>query len=165
MDPLTITLTVEEIFKEVDIRTYYYGEKLKQGDTSAALLQTSSDDYDAMFTYLDTALNDVCGYALKKVRAFDFSVDHEGESITLSFLPYFRIPKQHAVIVLRLLRKSISDYLVNRCIEEWLTTVQPELAVTYTAKNSQLLDAVLKHIGMISGQRQVRRRATNLAGI
>lgn len=144
------------------MRTYYRGEMLKRKDADAALLQSSSDDYDAMFTYLDTGLNDLCGYLLKKVKELDWSVDGEEKTISISFTPYDRVPP-HADQVCRLLKKSVFDYLANQCVYEWMLTVQPDLADTWEERRPELLSAVLKHVGMLSTH--LRRRATDLAGI
>lgn len=157
---LKIAIPASDIFSEVNIRTYYQGESLKRKDADFVSIQTSEDDYDALRTYIETALNNINGRLIKRVREFDWIIT--SGNITITLLPYDRIPP-HADKVVKLLEKAIFDYIVNYCIYEWLTVVKPELSSVTERRNDILLTDVVKFIGMISGM--VRRRATDLAGI
>lgn len=159
-DELKIAIPASSIFSEVNIRTYYQGESLKRKDADFVSIQTSEDDYDALRTYIETALNNINGRLIKRVREFDWAIT--SENITISLVSYNRIPP-HADKVVKLLEKAVFDYIVNHCIFEWLLVVKPELAPVAENRNDALIRSVVKFIGMISGM--VRRRATDLAGI
>ena len=157
---------MDSIYDEVNARTYYQGESLKRKDIDYVSVQTSSDDYDALRTYVETALNNACGYLLKKVKAFSWEIADDDEKIgiiSISLIPYCRIPPIHAEKVCRLVGKALFDYIVNYTLYEWYLVVKTELANAVGARNDALLSEVLKHVGMISGR--IRRRATDLAGI
>lgn len=160
MDILPIDITLASIFSEVDSRTYYQGEALKRKDADFVSIQTSVDDYDALRTFIETALNNTSGRLIKRVKEFEWIIDDEG--ITIHLIPYNRIPP-HADKVAKLLKKAIFDYIVNYSIYEWLLVVKPELASVSESRNEPLLWDIVKFIGMISGN--LRRRATDLAGI
>lgn len=160
MNELRITIPLSSIFSEINIRTYYQGESLKRKDADFVSVQTSEDDYEALRTFVETALNNTNGRLIKRVREFDWIMG--GENVEIDLVPYNRIPP-HADKVVKLLEKAIFDYIVNYCIYEWLLVVKPELASVTEKRNDSLLWDVVKFIGMISGN--IRRRATDLAGI
>lgn len=160
MDSLSINIQLSNIFSEIDVRTYYQGESLKKKDADFSSIQTSSDDYEALRTPIETALNNINGRLIKRVRCFEWLIDDK--EINISLAPYNRIPP-HAERVVELLKKSVYDYIVNYAIYEWLLTVQPELAAVPEQRNERLMWDVVKFIGMLSGM--VRRRATDLGGI
>lgn len=164
--PLEVTLTLDSIYDEVNARTYYQGESLKRKDIDYVSVQTSGDDYDALRTYVETALNNVCGYLLKKVKGFTWGIADDDEKIgiiSISLVPYCRVPAEHAEKVCKLVGKALFDYIVNYTLYEWYLVVKTELAGDVGMRNDALLSEVLKHIGMASGR--IRRRATDLAGI
>lgn len=160
MDSLNIEIQLSAIFSEVDVRTYYQGESLKKKDADFSCIQTSSDDYDTLRTPIETALNNINGRLIKRVRDFKWSVDEAALNIEL--IPHNRIPP-HVDKVVLLLKKAIFDYIVNYVCYEWFLMVNPELAPIPEKRSEALMWDVVKFIGMISGM--IRRRATDLAGI
>lgn len=160
MNSLPIEIKLSSVFSEIDVRTYYQGESLKKKDADFSSIQTSSDDYDMLRSPVETALNNISGRLIKRVKCFEWQID--GEKISISLIPYERIPP-HADKIMELLKKAIWDYIVNYVHYEWLLTVKPELAPVPEQRNENLMWDVVKFIGMISGI--VRRRATDLGGI
>lgn len=160
MNGLLVEILLANILSEIDSKTFYQGEALKRKDIDFVSIQTSSDDYDLLHSFIKTALNNISGRLIKRVKAFEWGID--GEKIFMNFIPHNRIPP-HANKVIKLLEEAIFDYIVNYCIYEWLLVVKPELATVTEKRNDLLLWDVVKFIGMISGM--VRRRATDLAGI
>lgn len=158
-DVLSIAIPTERVLSEINLKTYYQGESLKRKDADFVSIQTSEDDYDVLYTFIETALNTINGRLIKRVKNFEWVIN---EDITISLTPYDRIPP-HADKVVELLKKAIFDYTVNYCIYEWLLVVKPELASISGSRNEILLCDVVKFIGMLSGA--IRRRATDLAGI
>lgn len=160
MDSLNIEIQLISIFSEVNLRTYYYGESLKKKDADFSCIQTSPDDYDALRTPIETAVNNINGRLIKRVQDFRWNMD--ATVLTIELVPYNRIPP-HADKVVQLLNKAIFDYIVNYTSYEWFLIVSQELARVPEKRNDMLMRDVVKFIGMISGM--VRRRATDLAGI
>lgn len=160
MDSLSINIQLSSIFSEIDVRTYYQGESLKKKDADFSSIQTSSDDYEVLRTLVETAVNNISGRLIKRVKSLDWIMSEENINITLT--PYNRIPP-HADKVVVLLKKAIQDYIVNYICYEWLLIVKPELAPVPEQRNDTLMWDVVKYIGMLSGI--VRRRATDLGGI
>lgn len=161
MNILSINIELASIFSEIDSRTYYQGESFKRKDADFVSIQTSEDDKDALLHIMETALNNINGRLIKRIKNFEWSVN--ADSINIELLPYYRIPEEHAGKVSALLKKSIFDYIVNYCCYEWLLIVKPELAYISENRNASLLAEVSKFIGMVSGR--IRRRSTDLAGI
>lgn len=161
IEKLTIEIAKKDILSDIHFRTYYQGEALKRKDVDFASIQTSSDDEDIIGTFLDTALNEICGKMIKRVQ--DLTWDTSGENVKIELYPHKRIPESDAAKVTKLLQKSILDYISNKCIVEWILVVNPELVSAAASRTDSLEWEVLKHIGMIS--QMTRRRATDLAGI
>lgn len=161
MNILPIDIELGSIFSEIDSRTYYQGESFKRKDVDFVSIQTSEDDKDILLPIIETALNNVSGRLIKRIRGFKWSVN--ANTISIELVPYYRVPEEHANKVIALLKKAIFDYIVNYSCYEWLLVVKPELAHVTENRNATLLSEVSKFIGMISGR--IRRRATDLAGI
>lgn len=106
MNLLAIEIKLSSVFSEIDVRTYYQGEALKKKDADFSCIQTSSDDYDTLRTPIETALNNINGRLIKRVRDFKWSVDEAALNIEL--IPHNRIPP-HADKVVSLLKKAIFD--------------------------------------------------------
>lgn len=160
MEGLLIEIQLSNILLEIDSRTFYQGESLKRKDVDFVSIQTSSDDYELLHSFIETALNNISGRLIKRVKDFEWAID--GEKISINLMPHNRIPP-HSDKVIILLKKAIFGCIVNYCIYEWLLVVKPELASVSEQRNEPLLWDVVKFIGMISGN--IRRRATDLAGI
>lgn len=161
VEKLVIEIPKKDILSDIHFRTYYQGEALKRKDADFASIQTSSDDEDILDTFLDTAVNDVCGKMIKRVQ--DLTWDTSGDNLKIELYPHKRIPESDAAKVVKLLQKSILDYVSNRCVVDWLLVVHPDLASAPASRSDSLEWEVFKHIGMIS--QMTRRRATDLAGI
>lgn len=104
MDSLNIEIQLSSIFSEVNLRTYYYGESLKKKDADFSCIQTSPDDYDALRTPIETAVNNINGRLIKRVQDFRWNMD--ATVLTIELIPYNRIPP-HADKVVQLLNKAI----------------------------------------------------------
>ena len=165
LETQSIRIPLSDIYMEVDIRTYYQGETLKDKDVNAARIQTSEDDRDALRPFLESGLNTVAGCMLKRLKDLTWDIREEGgaETILLEFTPHLRIPVRDAEKATALLRKAISDYLSNHCLAGWLQIVRPDLAGIPLSHELPLLWQVTKFTAMLSGM--VRRRATDLGGI
>ena len=70
MNLLAIEIKLSSIFSEIDVRTYYQGESLKKKDADFSSIQTSSDDYDMLRSPVETALNNISGRLIKRVKCF-----------------------------------------------------------------------------------------------
>lgn len=160
MEILPVEIKRADLFSEINMRTYYQGESLKRKDTDYVSVQTSSDDEDILSPMMETALNEIYGKLIKKVKKFEWEV--EDGIVKMKFYPYDRLPP-HAEKVVELLKKSIIDYIANFCVAEWFHVVKPELAPLVEQKNDLLMYRVIRHVAMLSGQ--IRRRPTDLAGI
>lgn len=161
MEKILIDIELAGVFSEIDSRMYYQGESMKRKDIDFVSIQTCDDDREILLPIMETALSNINGSLVKRVKDFEW---HVGEkSISIELVPYLRIPEDHAGKVALLLKKSIFNYIVNYCCYEWLLVVKPELASVPENRNAVLLAEVSKFIGMISGR--IRRRSTDLAGI
>ena len=141
------------------MQTYYAGESKKRQDVDADITQTSSDNYDELSVFMDTALNDVSGMLLKRTKSSSFTRDEK--SILCSIDPF--TVKTNAEYISTLLRKAIFDYVVNYIVYKWIEMVKPEMAGLYFQNIAKLEYSVIKYVGMLSGH--PRRRSTDLAGI
>jgi len=156
---IQFSLLIDEILKEVDMQTYYAGESKKRQDVDADITQTSSDNYDELSVFMNTALNDVSGMLLKRTRSSSFTQDEK--SILCSINPF--TVKVNAEYIGNLLKKAIFDYVVNYIVYKWIEMVKPEMAGLYFQNIAKLEYSVIKYVGMLSGH--PRRRSTDLAGI
>lgn len=160
MSILSVEIKRADLFSEINMRTYYQGESLKRKDMDYVSVQTSSDDEDVLSPMMETALNEIYGKLIKKVKEFEWRV--EDGAVKMRFYSYNRFPP-HAEKVVELLKKSIIDYIANFCVAEWLHVVEPELSPPVEQKKDLLMYRVIRHVAMLSGH--IRRRATDLAGI
>lgn len=156
---IQLSLLIDGILKEVDMQTYYAGESKKRQDVDADITQTSSDNYDELSVFMETALNDVSGMLLKRTKSSSFTQDEK--SISFSIDPF--TVKTSAEYLGILLKKAIFDYVVNYIVYKWFETVKPEMAGMYFQNIAKFEYSVIKYAGMLSGN--PRRRATDLAGI
>lgn len=146
-------LDIQNIIKQVHIRTYYIAEKKKKEDPSIAFIQTSTDNDDILSVYINIALNDLEGKMIKRLNHLIFDIEAGVIEIKSN--------QKKADSIIAILEKAITNYVIEFVIFSWLKDVANELAnpMIYLEK----MNLIDKYISMLSPT--PRRRSTDLAGI
>lgn len=165
VDRYTVTFPLGKVYEEVHVQSWYQGEALKRKDPDTVIVQSSEDDTTQMQTVCESALNDVALRLAKRLRDVDRSI--AGNTVTLEYTPFARVPEGDAERVAAIMGKAIMDYMTNECLVSWFETTAaqyPEISNVYRAKKEALMGKILDAVSMLS-EHPVRRRATNLCGI
>ncbi|MBR2318505.1 MAG: hypothetical protein IKA52_02385 [Bacteroidaceae bacterium] len=155
----TILIKRSELQRQIDLKNYYMGESAKRKEIDATTIQSSKDDEELLYTFIQRACNElVTAVALR----FPFiGVTTGDEDIEISFVTESSFPAH----LTELLQQAISDYLVNETITQWLLLRRPEMAQSYISLRTSLYVNVQHLFGKIYSRKKIRRRSTDLAGI
>lgn len=155
----TITIKRDGLQRQIDLRNYYMGEAAKRKDIDAVTIQSSNDDEELLYMFIDKACNElVTAVALR----FPYiSTNSNKENIEITFDTEAPYPSH----LLPLLQQAITDYLVNESIIHWLLIRRPEMAQGNISLRASLYSNVQHMFAKIYNRHRIRRRATDLAGI
>ena len=155
----TITIERNGLQQQIDLKNYYMGESAKRKDPDATTIQSSKDDKELLYMFIDRACNElITAVALR----FPYISCTAGENeIEITFDTENGYPEH----LLPMLEQSITNYLVNEAIMHWLLLRRPEMAQSYVSLKTTLHSNVQHLFAKIYSRKKVRRRATDLAGI
>lgn len=137
----------KSILDRVYTKTYYTGESRKQETPSAAVIQASSDNNDALNDYLDEAMNEIEFYAHKRLVEISFKDD----VLTVES----KRPKKDELV--SCLDRLLEDYLVEYISYKWFS--ENGFQTDPSGMNGSL-DRLKNCICALAPR--VRRRATNM---
>lgn len=150
-------LYVEDILKEVNILNWYKGEAEKRKSEVADIVQSGSEQQDALLYFLRAAVNDVLLFA--NSNRVVFACDYADDALTFSLSP-LREEKRY---ILGILKEAIRLYLVYEVRRLWMMTMHPEWAED--SLRESLRYNIREAMNAVTSGERVRRRATDLAGI
>lgn len=155
----TIIIERDAIRQEVDLRNHYMGEAIKRNDINADLMESNSEDNELFTMFLNRACNELISGVTLRFPAISYICDRD--FITISFTTRDDSRRSH----LPVLRRAITDYLVNELILQWLLLRRPDMTQSYISLRNSLFDNVQQNFAKFYNTEKIRRRATNLAGI
>lgn len=150
-----MTIFLEDLFREVNILNWYKGEAVKRGDDNADVVQTSTEQQDAMMYHLRTAITEIP--LLANINRVMVTWDVDDEELTITINPV-RKGKEY---LLDLLTATIKQYLVYEIRRLWMVMVKPEW------EDNTMRESLRRNIRDVmyactdSGTK-VRRRATTM---
>jgi hypothetical protein len=157
----TITIRRDELQQQIDLRNYYMGESAKRRDMDADTIQSSNDDKELLYMFMQRACNELVTAVALRFPYIACSTDSGSGDITVEFTTESPYPAH----LLPMLRQAITDYLVNETIMQWLLLRRPDMAESYISLRNSLYINVQHLFGKIYSSKKTRRRATDLAGI
>lgn len=152
-------LSIEDLLREINIKNFYRGEYPKRKDPDITLVQTATEQQDALMYHMRSAVTDILMLANHKSMKFTCDYDRKGDKLIFTLSP-MREGVEHLEGILR---ESVRQYIVYEVQRRWMMAVVPDMA-DHTLRN-ELLNNVSKNIGTVGVGARVRRRATDLAGI
>lgn len=144
--------------QQVNLKNHYMGESLKRKDINADIMQSSSDDYELFNMFMSTACNELISTVAMRFSQIEYQIEKDFISIT------FTCNKKATPSLLSILKQSITDYLVNEMILQWLILRRPEMAHNHISLRIGLYNNVQQQFAKFC-RNTGRRRATDLAGI
>ncbi|MBO5263503.1 MAG: hypothetical protein J6B18_04535 [Bacteroidaceae bacterium] len=154
-----IIIKRDELQQQIDLRNHYMGEAAKRKDFDADTLQSSTDDKELFVMFAQRALNELTSAVALRFPSITHKI--EKNYIEVAFDTKSDVPPH----ILPLLKQSITDYLVNETILQWLLLRQPVLAQPNMAIKATLHNNVQQQFAKIYNSHRLHRRATDLAGI
>lgn len=153
---IEVIIPLSDISCKIDTKTYYLGESYKAKDSGYSIVQSCSDNLDEIQSYVESAINEVIGKMLKRVKSIDNEFT-DGKFI-IKVESYDRIPDNKEYVV-DLLKKEIIDYCVQYSAFQWVNLVKPEIAQPLSLMLPIMMNKIEKYISMISGI--IKRRYTS----
>lgn len=147
-------LYIEDLFREINILNWYRGEAAKRTDVNADLVQSDSDQQDAILYHLRSAVVDVLQFA--NPNRVKFICDYEDDALKFSISPV----RDGREYLLDILKESIRQYLVFEVRRLWMMTVRPEWADD--SLRASLRTNILEAMNNSTSGNKVRRRATTM---
>ena len=146
---------IEDLLREINILNWYRGEAAKRTDVNADLVQSDSDQQDAILYHLRNAVVDVLQFA--NPNRVKFICDYEDDALKFSISPV----REGREYMLDILKESIRQYLVFEVRRLWMMTVRPEWAddSLRASLRTNILEAINSST---TGGNRVRRRATTM---
>jgi hypothetical protein len=145
---------IEDLLREINILNWYRGEAAKRTDVNADLVQSDSDQQDALLYHLRNAVNDVLMFA--NPNRVKFICDYEDDRLVFSISPV----REGREYLLDILKESIRQYLVFEVRRLWMMTVRPEWADD--SLREPLRANILEAMNNSTSGNKVRRRATTM---
>lgn len=155
----TIIIERDAIRQEVDLRNHYMGEAIKRNDINADLMESNNEDNELFTMFLNRACNELISGVTLRFPSISYICDRD--FVTISFTSHDN--RRHNL--LPVLRRAITDYLVNELILQWLLLRRPDMAQSYISLRNALFENVQQNFAKFYNTEKIRRRATNLAGI
>lgn len=145
--------------QQVDLRNHYMGESLKRTDLNADTIESSADDEDLFEMFLKRACNELTASVALRFPSVNCNIDKD--YISFEFI----IDGNARENIIPLLKQSVTDYLVNELIMQWLLLRMPGAAQSYISMRTLLHNNVQQQFAKLYGCSRIHRRATDLAGI
>lgn len=155
----TILIKRSGLQQQIDLRNYYMGEAAKRKDIDAATMQSSKDDEELLYMFIERACNELVTAVALRFPYISYTIGNEEIEIT------FDTEAPYPSHLLPLLQQAVTDYLSNETITHWLLLRRPEMAQSNISLRASLYSNMQHLFGKIYSRRKLRRRATNLAGI
>ena len=160
-----ISIPESELQQQIDLRNFYMGESAKRKDKDADTIQSSKDDKDLLNMFMHTACNELVTAVALRFPSISYRIeedeDDEGEKIVFEFETENGL-RSH---LLPTIQRTISDFIVNETIMQWLLVRSPNMAQTYVTLHTSLYSEVMLMFAKMYNSKKIRRRATDLAGI
>lgn len=145
---------IEDLLREINILNWYRGEAAKRTDVNADLVQSDSDQQDALLYHLRNAVNDVLMFA--NPNRVKFICDYEDDRLVFSISPV----REGREYMLDILKESIRQYLVFEVRRLWMMNIRPEWADD--SLRASLRANILEAMNSSTSGNKVRRRATTM---
>ena len=155
----TITIERSELQQQIDLRNFYMGDSARRTDKDADTIQSSKDDEELLFMFIDTACNELVTAVALRFPSISHTIDEK--EITFALETH----KEQRDDLLNMLKQSIIDYLVNEAIMQWLLLRRSNMAQPQVSLRESLYRNVQQMFAKLYNTNKIRRRATNLAGI
>ena len=153
-----VIIKKSDIQQQVSLRTHYHFEGEKHINPDANKGETSTDDQEIMEMYLQKSLGRLAAEHTERLKDITFRSDERYVSLK------FNGSDDSRSSLLPLLKQTLTDYLVNEILIEWLLVRQRAWSDPYIAMRSELHRQVKDVLAQFCS-RKIRRRPTNLAGI
>lgn len=153
-----IILYIEDLLKEINILNWYRGEAAKRVDVNADIVQSDTDQQDALSYHIRNAVTDILLFA--NMNRVKFTCEHRDDALIFELSP-IREGREH---IIDILKGAIRQYIVYEVRRLWMMTVRPEWA------DASIREELRRNIkdamsAVTAGGNRVRRRPTDLAGI
>lgn len=153
-----IILYIEDLIKEINILNWYRGEAAKRVDVNADIVQSDTDQQDALLYHIRNAVTDILLFA--NANRVKFTCEHRDDALKFDLSP-IREGREH---IIDILKGAIRQYIVYEVRRLWMMTVRPEWA------DASIREELRRNIkdamsAVTAGGNRVRRRPTDLAGI
>lgn len=145
---------IEDLLREINILNWYRGEAAKRTDVNADLVQSDSDQQDALLYHLRNAVNDVLMFA--NPNRVKFICDYEDDRLVFSISPV----REGREYMLDILKETIRQYLVFEVRRLWMMNIRPEWADD--SLRASLRANILEAMNNSTSGNKVRRRATTM---
>lgn len=153
-----VIIKKSEIQQQVNLRTHYHSEGEKYKDPDANKGEASTDDEELIEMYLQKSLGRLVAEHTERLKDITFRNDEQYISLK------FNSSDDNRLSLLPLLKQTLTDYLVNEIMIEWLLVRQRAWSDPYIAMRGELHRQVKDVLAQFCN-RKIRRRSTNLAGI
>ncbi len=153
-----ILINKEEITHRIDLLTHYHADKEKRNDLNADVGETSCEDEEILETFLQKAINELIASQTERLKNISYKINNDYIEI------HFIGSDERRSNILPILKQTITDYLVNELMAQWLLIRYPAWGQSYIAMRNDLY-AQVKELFSCFCKRKIRRRPTNLAGI
>ena len=155
----TLTIGWKEVQQEIDLRNFYMGEAIKRREADGDIMQSCSDDKELLVSFANMACNGLITAAALRSHIINFGIDNNNITIM------FEADDDCHELLLPRIQKSITDFLVNEIIIQWLLLRKPQMAQTYIYMRDGLCNNAIKLIAKMCNPQRIHRRATDLGGI
>lgn len=151
-------LYIEDLLREINILNWYRGEAAKRVDISADLVQSGSDQQDALKSHIRSAVTDILLFA--NSNRVKFTCEVADDALNFSLEP-LRAGREYMKDILR---EAIRQYIIYEVRRLWMMMMRPEWA------DASLREELRQNIksamsAVTAGGERIRRRPTDLAGI
>lgn len=151
-------LYIEDLLRKINILNWYRGEAAKRVDVNADLVQSDSDQQDALLEHIRCVVTDIL--LLANVNRVKFTCEHSDDALHFYIEPL----REGREYLLDVLKEAIRQYIIYEVRRLWMMLVRPEWAdVSLREELTQNIKNAMNAV--TAGGNRVRRRATDLAGI
>lgn len=158
---LSFEINLLQILEKVNLRAYYIIEYAKRKDIDLDIVASSTDNYDELRIYLNTALDNAKNIISTRSRDMVATLDASNDIATYTITPY--MPKNRAEENAKSIKLAIEDYLVAYVLYKWLNNYNSNIASPQLEESENCKGRIINYISLVSGH--IRRRATDLGGI
>lgn len=151
-------LYIEDLLRKINILNWYKGESAKRVDMSADLVQSGSDQQDALLEHIRSVVTDILLFS--NANNVKFTCTINDDALHFSIYPL----REGREYLLDVLKEAIRQYIIYEVRRQWMMLMRPEWADA--SLREELRGNIKKAMSAVTAVRnRVRRRATDLAGI